>query len=78
MLIADGRWDTGTMVNVEELDPEPFIEILDRIGLPTDYLELEPGSAASFQGAVGAIEDEMAKATATVTVSAVDPMIAVR
>jgi saccharopine dehydrogenase-like NADP-dependent oxidoreductase len=78
MLIADGRWDTGTMVNVEELDPEPFIEILDRIGLPTDYLELEPGSATSFQGAVGVIEDEMAKATATVTVSAVDPMIAVR
>ena len=78
LLIADGRWDTGTMVNVEELDPEPFIGILDRIGLPTDYLELEPGSAASFHGTVGAIEDEMAKATATVTVSAVDPMIAVR
>ena len=78
LLIADGRWDTGTMVNVEELDPEPFIGILDRIGLPTDYLELEPGSAASFHGTVGAIEEEMAKATATVTVSAVDPMIAVR
>ena len=78
MLIADGRWDTGTMVNVEELDPEPFIEILDRIGLPTDYLELEPGSATSFQGTVGRIEDEIKNATATVTVSAVDPMIAVR
>ncbi len=24
MLIADGRWDTGTMVNVEELDAEPL------------------------------------------------------
>ena len=24
MLIADGTWDTGTMVNVEELDPKPF------------------------------------------------------
>ncbi|MCL4674988.1 MAG: saccharopine dehydrogenase family protein [Pararhodobacter sp.] len=35
MLIADGTWDTGTMVNVEELDPRPFFEILDRIGLPT-------------------------------------------
>jgi hypothetical protein len=23
------------MVNVEELDPRPFFEILDRIGLPT-------------------------------------------
>jgi len=35
MLIADGTWDTGTMVNVEELDPRPFFAILDRIGLPT-------------------------------------------
>jgi saccharopine dehydrogenase-like NADP-dependent oxidoreductase len=35
MLIADGTWDTGTMVNVEELDPAPFFRILDRIGLPT-------------------------------------------
>jgi saccharopine dehydrogenase-like NADP-dependent oxidoreductase len=35
MLIADGTWDTGTMVNVEELDPVPFLRILDRIGLPT-------------------------------------------
>ena len=34
----------GRMVNVEELDPEPFIALLDRIGLPTEYLEIEPGS----------------------------------
>ena len=35
MLIANGTWDTGTMVNVEELDPKPFLGILDTIGLPT-------------------------------------------
>jgi saccharopine dehydrogenase-like NADP-dependent oxidoreductase len=35
MLIANGTWDTGTMVNVEELDPKPFLTILDDIGLPT-------------------------------------------
>ena len=35
MLIAGGVWDVKTMVNVEELDPDPFIEILDKIGLPT-------------------------------------------
>jgi len=35
MLIAKGDWDSKTMVNVEELDPDPFIAILDRIGLPT-------------------------------------------
>jgi saccharopine dehydrogenase-like NADP-dependent oxidoreductase len=78
LLVADGTWDTGTMVNVEELDPEPFIDLLDRIGLPTDYLELEPGSAASFNGEVASLEEELKLATATVTVSAADPMIAVR
>jgi saccharopine dehydrogenase-like NADP-dependent oxidoreductase len=35
ILIARGDWDTRTMVNVEELDPKPFFEVLDRIGLPT-------------------------------------------
>lgn len=35
MLIATGEWDTGTMVNVEELDPKPFINLLNKIGLPT-------------------------------------------
>lgn len=76
MLVADGTWDAGTMVNVEQLDPEPFIAILDRIGLPTEVLELEPGAASSFNGTVGPIADEIARATATVTVAAADPMIA--
>ena len=35
MLIADGIYDTGTMVNVEELDPKPLFALLDTIGLPT-------------------------------------------
>jgi saccharopine dehydrogenase-like NADP-dependent oxidoreductase len=77
MLIADGTWDTRTMVNVEELDPEPFIAILDRIGLPTEVKEIEPGSAASFDGTVRDLETEIAESTATVTVSAANPMIAV-
>ena len=78
LLIADGTWDARRMVNVEELDPEPFISLLDRIGLPTEYLEIEPGSAASFDGEVRSLDEELAHSTATVTVSAVDPMIAVR
>ena len=36
MLVAKGVWDPKTMVNVEELDPEPFIALLDQIGLPTE------------------------------------------
>ena len=35
MLIADGTYDTGTMVNVEELDPKALFALLDTIGLPT-------------------------------------------
>lgn len=35
MLIADGTWDVARMVNVEDLDPVPFFDLLDRIGLPT-------------------------------------------
>ena len=35
LLIADGTWDVGTMANVEELDPKPFINLLNQMGLPT-------------------------------------------
>lgn len=76
LLVADGTWDVGEMVNVEQLDPVPFLAILDRIGLPTEVLELEPGAPTSFDGTVGPIDVEIARATATVTVSAADPMIA--
>lgn len=32
MLIADGVWDVRGMVNVEELDPRPFIGLMNRMG----------------------------------------------
>ena len=35
MLVASGEWDAGKMVNVEELDCKPFINLLNKIGLPT-------------------------------------------
>ncbi|MFD1913924.1 saccharopine dehydrogenase family protein [Halodurantibacterium flavum] len=35
MLIASGEWDVGTMVNVEELPPQPFLGLLNRMGLPS-------------------------------------------
>ncbi len=78
MLVAQGIWDPKTMVNVEELDPEPFIALLDRIGLPTDIKEIEPGGKDSFDGAVRDLETELAESTATVTVSAANPMIALK
>jgi len=78
MLVAQGVWDPKTMVNVEELDPEPFIALLDKIGLPTEVKEIEPDSERSFNGTVRDLKTEIAESTATVTVSAADPMIAVR
>lgn len=35
MLVADGDWDVRGMVNVEELDPVPFIALMNRMGLVT-------------------------------------------
>ena len=77
MLVAQGVWDPKTMVNVEELDPEPFIAILDQIGLPTDVKEIKPGSKFSFDGTVRDLASELAESTATVTVSAANPIIAI-
>lgn len=39
ILIARGDWDVKQMVNVEELDPKPFIELLDKMGLPTEVID---------------------------------------
>lgn len=42
ILIAQGDWDVKTMVNVEELAPDLFIELLDKMGLPTSFKENPP------------------------------------
>lgn len=39
ILVAKGEWDVKHMVNVEELDPKPFIALLDKMGLPTEFDE---------------------------------------
>jgi saccharopine dehydrogenase-like NADP-dependent oxidoreductase len=40
ILIAKGEWDVKKMVNVEELDPDPFIDLLKDIGLPTETIKV--------------------------------------
>jgi len=35
LLIASGEWDCQSMVNVEELDPRPFLNHLNQMGLST-------------------------------------------
>jgi saccharopine dehydrogenase-like NADP-dependent oxidoreductase len=39
ILIAQDIWDVKTMVNLEELNPDFFIELLNKIGLPTKVEE---------------------------------------
>lgn len=39
ILVARGDWDVQEMVNVEELDPKPFINLLDTMGLPTEVID---------------------------------------
>ncbi|MBP2643025.1 MAG: Saccharopine dehydrogenase [Firmicutes bacterium] len=39
ILVARGDWDVREMVNVEELEARPFIELLNGMGLPTKVLE---------------------------------------
>jgi saccharopine dehydrogenase-like NADP-dependent oxidoreductase len=36
MLVADGTWDVGSMKNVEELDPDPFLDLVGQLGLPVE------------------------------------------
>ncbi|MDR2708417.1 MAG: saccharopine dehydrogenase family protein [Elusimicrobiota bacterium] len=40
-LIANGIWDVKKMVNVEELDPDPFLEALNKMGLSSEIIEPE-------------------------------------
>ncbi|SNB71312.1 carboxynorspermidine dehydrogenase [Arboricoccus pini] len=39
MLIATGEWDVRRMANIEDLPPRPFLDLLDKIGLPTQIRE---------------------------------------
>lgn len=48
MLIASGEWDVRQMANVEELPPRPFLDILNRIGLPTRIKDEQGDRPLSF------------------------------
>ena len=48
MLVATGEWDAGKMVNVEELDVKPFVNLLNEIGLPTRIKDSAGDRALSF------------------------------
>ncbi|MEH6567085.1 MAG: saccharopine dehydrogenase family protein [Halopseudomonas sp.] len=48
ILIANGVWDVQKMVNVEELDAKPFINLLNDMGLPTRIKDEQGDRALSF------------------------------
>lgn len=48
ILVAQGDWDVKKMVNVEELDPKPFINLLNEIGLPTHIQDRAGDRLLSF------------------------------
>jgi saccharopine dehydrogenase-like NADP-dependent oxidoreductase len=39
ILVAQDQWNPKTMVNVEELNPDPFLKLLSKMGLPTKIEE---------------------------------------
>jgi len=60
MLIADGIWDVGQMVNVEELDPAPFIELMNRMGLVTRIRDaMGDRILRPHRESIGAVEPRM-------------------
>ncbi|WP_394688719.1 saccharopine dehydrogenase family protein [Hoeflea sp.] len=48
MLVATGEWDVKKMANVEELDPKPFITLLNGMGLPTRIQDEDGDRAVEF------------------------------
>lgn len=66
LLIANGTWDVGCMVNVEELPARPLLALLDRMGLPT---RVQEGARDGLLGAgpvVGALSEAEAEELAQV------------
>jgi saccharopine dehydrogenase (NAD+, L-lysine-forming) len=42
-LMLEGKWQGKGVFNMEQLDPDPFMEELNKQGLPWKVMELEVG-----------------------------------
>ena len=49
LLVADDQWDVERMVNVEELDPRPFLNLLNKMGLPTSIRDEQGDRPLTFE-----------------------------
>jgi saccharopine dehydrogenase-like NADP-dependent oxidoreductase len=50
ILVAKGVWDCHKMVNVEELPPQPFLGLLNKMGLQTSIRDENGERDLSFEG----------------------------
>ena len=50
ILVAKGTWDVHKMVNVEELPPQPFLGLLNQMGLQTSIRDENGERDLSFEG----------------------------
>jgi saccharopine dehydrogenase-like NADP-dependent oxidoreductase len=50
ILVAKGAWDCHKMVNVEELPPQPFLGLLNQMGLQTSIRDENGERDLSFEG----------------------------
>ncbi len=64
MLIANGKWDAKRMVNVEEQDAAPFIELMNKMGLVTRIKDEHGDRVLNPMQELAAQEPEKMRATA--------------
>lgn len=48
ILVASGEWDVAKMANVEDLDPRPFLNFLNHMGLPSRIKDASGDRPLSF------------------------------
>ena len=46
-LIADGAWRTQGIVIPEQMDPDPYLGLMDTLGIHHAMMEIEPGKATA-------------------------------
>ena len=41
-LMCEGKWMEPGTINMEQMDPDPFMDELNRQGLPWNIIEMDP------------------------------------
>ncbi len=50
MMVMQGKWSGAGVYNVEQLDPEPFLEGVSANGLPFEVIDYKPLPAKIDEG----------------------------